>query len=70
MAVQTFHELSDDFLDQDKLKFFITPKWSQDHLETFLGVTSSMGFNDNPSGKQFIHMCRCLLEHNEIHRGV
>lgn len=50
-----------------KLKYLLTYKLSQDHLEIFFGaVRSKGGFNNNPTARQFEAAYKRLIVHNEI----
>lgn len=52
---------------QPKLKFLLTYKLSQDHLEMFFSaVRSQGGHNNNPSARQFISTYRRLLVHHSL----
>ena len=52
------------------LKYLLTYKLSQDHLELFFSaVRSSLGSNNNPTARQFMAAYKRLLIRNEI-RGV
>ena len=49
------------------LKFLMTYKFSQDHIENFFGQIRSMaGHNDNPSARHFSAAYKRILIHNEI----
>lgn len=49
------------------LKYLLTYKLSQDHLETFFGVIRSRGgFNNNPNTMQLMSAYKQVLIHNEI----
>ena len=49
------------------LKFLLTYKFSQDHIELFFGqIRSHGGCNNNPTAMQFASAYKRLLSHNEI----
>lgn len=49
------------------LKYVLTHKLSQDHLELFFGtIRSKGGFNNNPSARQFEAAYKRLLVHSQI----
>nr|CAI5845171.1 unnamed protein product [Callosobruchus analis] len=53
--------------DEQLLKFILTYKLSQDHLEIFFSaVRSKGGFNNNPTSRQFQAIMKRLLIHQEI----
>lgn len=54
-------------LKEKGLKYMLTYKLSQDHLETFFSALRSRGgFNNNPSAKQFEYSYKRLLIHHQI----
>ena len=53
------------------LKYILTYKFSQDHLELFFGaVRSAGGCNNNPTARQFVAAYKRLLMRHEIQGGV
>nr|CAI5861979.1 unnamed protein product [Callosobruchus analis] len=53
--------------DEQLLKFILTYKLSQDHLEIFFSaVRSKGGINNNPTSRQFQAIMKRLLIHQEI----
>lgn len=53
--------------DTPLLKYILTYKFSQDHLEIFFSaVRSSLGSNNNPTARQFQSIYKKLLIHTEI----
>jgi len=49
------------------MKFLLTYKISQDHIETmFSAIRSRGGYNDNPTCRQFVAAFKRVLVHNEI----
>jgi hypothetical protein len=49
------------------MKYLLTYKLSQDHLELFYGcIRSHSGNNNNPTTRQFVATYKRLLVHNEI----
>lgn len=56
------HELL--FVDQSPLKYVLAYKFSQDHLELFFNaVRGTLGWNNNPSARQFKYIFRRFLAH-------
>lgn len=56
--------------EKNLLKFILTYKLSQDHLELFFGsIRSRGGFNNNPTARQFEAAYKRLLVHAEIAPG-
>ena len=72
MAIQSFTALFTDIVigspDQlPHLKYLLTYKLSQDHLELFFGcVRCHRGCNNNPTCRQFVAAYKRLLVQNEI----
>jgi len=72
MAIQSVTALFTDIVigspDQlPRLKYLLTYKLSQDHLELFFGcVRSHLGCNNNPTCRQFVAAYKRLLVQNEI----
>lgn len=53
------------------MTYSLTFKLSQDHMETTLSALSSrLGFNDNPTSRQFRAAYKRILVHNEIVASV
>ena len=53
--------------DQPKLKYLLTYKMSQDHLELFFcAMRSSLGSNNNPTAREFSTSYRKMLVRHEI----
>ena len=49
------------------IKFLMTYKFSQDHIELFFGEIRSMGGNNNnPSARQFSSAYKKLIIHNKV----
>ena len=62
---QIFHDLIE--VPHAPLKYLLTYKFSQDHLELFFGaVQSSGGFNNNPTAQQFTAAYKRLLLRSSI----
>lgn len=52
------------------LRYLLTYKLSQDHIELFFGALRSRGgWNNNPMVSQFVAAYRRLAVHNEVKRG-
>lgn len=72
IAMQSFKQIYEEFIiiEFPLLKYILTYKFSQDHLEIFFSVIRSRGgHNNNPSARQFESIYRRLLVHSEI-RGA
>lgn len=62
-AVEMFNVLR----SKEKISYFITYKISQDHIETtFSAIRSRLGYNNNPTCKQFKAAYKRILVHNEV----
>lgn len=60
-------ELSDALIATEKIKFLLTYKMSQDHVEMFFAaIRGKGGYNNNPSAKQFSHAYKRLLYHTKL----
>lgn len=67
MGLQSALDLFKLLISKNHMKFFITYKISQDHLETFFcAIRSKGGYNDNPTCRQFQAAYKRLLVHNSI----
>lgn len=54
-------------VEEQALKYILTNKLSQDHLELFFGaIRGKGGFNNNPTARQFEAAYKRLLVHTEI----
>lgn len=72
ICIKSVRMLMTDLLmpDPAPMKYFLTYKVSQDHLELFFGaVRSAGGFNNNPIASQFAASYRRLLMRNQIEGG-
>lgn len=59
------------FGETPPLRYLLTYKLSQDHIELFFGaVRSKGGWNNNPTVRQFIAAYKRLVVHNEVKGGV
>lgn len=59
--------LFDDLIKTETLKFLLTYKLSQDHLEMFFGcIRQRGGFSNNPTAWQFENAFKRILVHSEI----
>jgi DNA transposase THAP9 len=57
--------------DESPLKYLLTYKFSQDHLELFFGaLRSSCGSNNNPTVRQFISAYKRLLMRHNVKGGL
>ena len=72
VAMRSIKALFNDLVEQAEvpLKYLLTYKFSQDHLELFFGaIRSSGGFNNNPTSQQFIAAYKRLLLPSSIQGG-
>ena len=72
MCIQAVEGLAEDLVNSEKpvLKYILTYKMSQDHLELFFGaVRASGGWNNNPTTRQFISAYKQLLMRHNIEAG-
>lgn len=64
-------QLYSNHVESKALKFLLTFKLSQDHLETLFSLIRSMGgCNDNPNCVQFKRSMKGILMHNELKASV
>lgn len=67
----SFSQLALDLLQEGILKYFLTYKCSQDHLEMFFScLRAAGGHNDNPSALQVKYALRKLLFRNSVTPSV
>ena len=72
VAIRSIKGLFNDLVGQADapLKYLLTYKFSQDHLELFFGaIRSSGGFNNNPTSQQFIAAYKRLFLRSSIASG-
>ena len=72
VAINSTKGIFNTLVEADKapLKYLLTYKLSQDHLELFFGaVRSAGGFNNNPTTQQFTAAYKRLLLHSHIEGG-
>jgi hypothetical protein len=72
VAINSIKGLFQDLVagDQPPLKYLLTYKFSQDHLELFFGaVRSAGGCNNNPTVQQFTGIYKRLLMRSAIQGG-
>ncbi|EZA46673.1 THAP domain-containing protein, partial [Ooceraea biroi] len=56
-----------DYITKGYIKYILTYKLSQDHLEMFFSCIRAMGgYNNNPNVKQFMASYKRLLHHTEV----
>jgi hypothetical protein len=68
--MKSFRFLFEQHVKNGPMKYLLTYKFSQDHLELFFcALRSRFGANNNPTARQFQHAYRRLLIHQEI-RGM
>ena len=73
LCIQSVKLLFEEFILSDRygLKFLLSYKFSQDHIELFFGKIRSMsGCNDNPTARQFKSAYKKILTHNDIQNVV
>lgn len=67
MNIHSFVHLFDTLVKPEKLKYLLTYKFSQDHLELFFcALRGRLGGNNNPTAREFKHAYKRLLLHHEI----
>lgn len=73
MNIISFQKLAIELMSAEEhpLKYFLTYKCSQDHLELYFSCIRSRGsWNDNPNALQFKWTLRRLLFNNSVQPGV
>ena len=66
--IKSVQNIFDRFVRTGRLKYLLTYKLSQDHLELFFGnIRSRLGCNNNPTASQFQSTYRRLLIHGVQH---
>ncbi|CAH1981929.1 unnamed protein product [Acanthoscelides obtectus] len=66
-CITSLKGLYNAYILENKLKFILTNKLSQDHLELFFGaIRGKGGYNNNPSARHFEAAYKRLLVHTEI----
>ncbi|CAH1994072.1 unnamed protein product [Acanthoscelides obtectus] len=67
ICITSLKGLYNAYILENKLKFILTNKLSQDHLELFFGaIRGKGGYNNNPSARHFEAAYKRLLVHTEI----
>ena len=72
LAIKSIKGIFFDLVEEEQapMKYLLTYKFSQDHLELFFGaVRSSGGFNNNPTAQQFTAAYKRLLLRSSIEGG-
>ena len=72
MAIKSTKEIFHDYVEKETapLKYLLTYKLSQDHIELFFGaIRSAGGFNNNPTALQFTSAYKRLLLRSSIQGG-
>ena len=70
LAMQTFKGIYENYVQNGPLRYLLTYKWSQDHLELFFGaLRSKLGDNNNPTCLQFQHSYKRLMVRNQVKCG-
>ena len=67
LCIDSVCHLYSDLVESGRLKYLLTYKFSQDHLELFFGkIRSKGGCNNNPTARQFKGAYKKLLVHNDV----
>jgi len=67
MNIKALQNIFDFYVRSGHLKYLLTYKMSQDHLELFFGcIRSRLGCNNNPTAKQFQDSYKRLLIHGVL----
>lgn len=68
ICIESLRNYYSQVIEQKKLlKYILTYKFSQDHIETFFSsIRSRFGMNNNPSARQFEHCMKRLLVRHEV----
>ena len=72
VAIESVKLLFEELVEKDDapMKYLLTYKFSQDHLELFFGaIRSAGGFNNNPTAQQFTAAYKRLLMRSTIEGG-
>ena len=72
IAIKSFQGIFEDLIDSSDypMKYLLTYKFSQDHLELFFSaIRACGGRNDNPSVRQFISAYKRLLLRSSVQGG-
>ncbi|EZA50769.1 THAP domain-containing protein [Ooceraea biroi] len=65
--LKNLKKIYQDYVETGYLKYILSYKFSQDHLEIFFSVIRAMGgYNNNPNCVQFSSAYKCLLHYNEV----
>jgi hypothetical protein len=65
--IHAYNSMFEQLVEGGHLKYLLTYKTSQDHLELFFGaIRSRNGQNDNPTAVQFCSAYKSLLMHGTI----
>jgi len=66
--LHSLRKMFNDYVRTGRLKYLLTYKLSQDHLELFFGcIRSRLGCNNNPTASQFKSSYKRLLIHGVMH---
>ena len=68
VAIKSLKGIYHNFIEKHKLKFILSYKFSQDHLETMFSIIRSK--NDAPNTKQFRSVIKRLMVHNELNGSI
>nr|CAH7719660.1 unnamed protein product [Callosobruchus chinensis] len=67
VCINSLKNFYSKYVDTKRLKYILTNKFSQDHLEQFFGaIRAKGGFNNNPSVRHFEAAYKRLLIHTEV----
>ena len=65
--INSFSFLFEELVERQKMKFLLTYKGSQDHVELFFcAIRSRLGANNNPTSEEFKSAYKRLLVHHQI----
>jgi hypothetical protein len=68
--ISAYKNMFEELVEGGLLKYILTYKTSQDHLELFFGaIRSRNGCNDNPTSLQFCSAYKSLLMHGALKGG-
>jgi hypothetical protein len=69
IGISSLHNLFDDLVRDGHMRYILTYKLSQDHLELLFGVIrTSLGSNNNPTVGQFEAAMKRILVHQDLSR--
>jgi len=67
LGLKNLIKLYEHFILEEHVKYLLTYKLSQDHIETtFSAFRSRGGYNNNPTCRQFSAAYKRILVHNQV----